>query len=154
MDLAMQFEASCAVCAWAYIGEFEIQNLTGGEVCACAQTNLYKLAKNILHERALEEVGAGEPQIRQLPRSVVDAMIPGEKLRPWGRKMQLRPWEEAALPLVGSPCAVLCCMLHATVRSWAAALASCMVFRLPFVVPVRLFNRRIECGTECGTCRS
>ena len=46
-------------------------------------------------------MGAGEPQIRQLPRAAVDAMIPGEQLRPWARKMQLRPWEEAALPLVG-----------------------------------------------------
>ena len=68
---------------------------------ACVQTNLFKLAKNILHERALQAVGAGEPQIRQLPRAEVDAMIPGEKLRPWAHKMQLRPWEEAALPLVG-----------------------------------------------------
>ena len=32
---------------------------------------------------------------------MVGATIPGEQLRPWARKMQLRPWEEAALLRVG-----------------------------------------------------
>lgn len=64
------------------------------------QTNLYKLAKEIVEERKLQEAGAGEPQIRQEPRWLADARIPGPQLRPWAHKMQLRPAEEAALELV------------------------------------------------------
>ncbi len=65
-----------------------------------AQTNLFKLAKDVIQARRLEEAGAGEPQIRQEPRWLADERIPGSQLRPWATKMQLRPDEEAALELV------------------------------------------------------
>ena len=67
------------------------------------QTNLYKLAKEIAREQQIEEVGGYEPQIRDRHRWDVNESIPGEQLRPGALKMQLRPDEEAALPLVCSP---------------------------------------------------
>lgn len=70
------------------------------------QTSLYKLGKDIVREQQIEEVGGREPQIRDRPRWEVNESIPGEKLRPGAFKMQLRPHEEAALPLVS----VLCLM--------------------------------------------
>ena len=69
-----------------------------------AQTTLYKLGKDIVREQRIEEVGGHEPQIRDRPRWEVNESIPGEKLRPGAFKMQLRPHEEAALPLVSVPC--------------------------------------------------
>lgn len=68
------------------------------------QTNLYKLGKEIVREQQIEEVGGYEPQIRDRHRWDVNESIPGEQLRPGAFKMQLRPDEEAALPLV-CPCA-------------------------------------------------
>ncbi len=64
------------------------------------QTNLYKLGKEIVREQQIEEVGGYEPQIRDRHRWDVNESIPGEQLRPGAFKMQLRPDEEAALPLV------------------------------------------------------
>ncbi len=62
-----------------------------------------------MREQQIEEVGVREPQIRDRPRGEVNDSIPGEKLRPGAYKMQLRPEEQAALPLVG--CAAQLCPL-------------------------------------------
>ncbi|CAL8471588.1 g11130 [Coccomyxa elongata] len=63
------------------------------------RTNLYKLGKEIVREQQIEDVGGYEPQIRDRHRWDVNESIPGEQLRPGAFKMQLRPDEEAALPL-------------------------------------------------------
>lgn len=53
-----------------------------------------------MREQQIEEVAGYEPQIRDRHRWDVNESIPGEQLRPGAFKMQLRPDEEAALPLV------------------------------------------------------
>jgi hypothetical protein len=45
-------------------------------------------------------VAGNEPQIPKQTHAEILASIPGHKLRPGAYKMQLRPEEEAALPLV------------------------------------------------------
>ena len=67
---------------------------------APAQTNLLKLAQQVVRNRQIKEVAGDEPQIRDMThRELIEAM-PGQELRPGAFKMQLRAGEEAALPLV------------------------------------------------------
>ena len=64
------------------------------------QTNLLKLAQQVVRNRKVKEVAGDEPQNRDmLHREIIEA-IPGQELRPGAFKMQLRAGEEAALPLV------------------------------------------------------
>ena len=64
------------------------------------QTNLLKLAQQVVRNRKVKEVAGDEPQNRDmLHREIIEA-IPGQELRPGALKMQLRAGEEAALPLV------------------------------------------------------
>ena len=64
------------------------------------QTNLLKLAQQVVHKRRVKEVAGDEPQRRDLPHQELLDAIPGQELRPGAFKMQLRAREEAALPLV------------------------------------------------------
>ena len=64
------------------------------------QTNLLKLAQQVVRNRKVKEVAGDEPQNRDmLHREIIEA-IPGQDLRPGAFKMQLRAGKEAALPLV------------------------------------------------------
>ncbi len=67
---------------------------------APVQTNLLKLAQQVVRNRKVKEVAGDEPQNRDmLHREIIEA-IPGQDLRPGAFKMQLRAGEEAGLPLV------------------------------------------------------
>ena len=80
------------------------------------QTNLLKLAQQVVRNRKVKEVAGDEPQNRDmLHREIIEA-IPGQDLRPGAFKMQLRAGEEAALPLV-APYAQISPSAQKTLRS-------------------------------------
>mmetsp|Transcript_15925 Transcript_15925/g.44486 ORF Transcript_15925/g.44486 Transcript_15925/m.44486 type:complete len:497 (+) Transcript_15925:156-1646(+) len=60
---------------------------------------LYDEAMAVFKKIKEDEMGIGQPTMRQLPRWEQDLLIRPEKLRPGAEKMQLRPWEEEELEL-------------------------------------------------------
>ncbi len=65
------------------------------------QTNLLEVAKQIVHDRKVKEVGRGRAADQgHVPPGSSSTEIPGQDLRPGAFKMQLRAREEAQLPLV------------------------------------------------------
>ena len=64
------------------------------------QMSLKRLAKRARKQRKFKEIGGDVPGIRKKSRNEIMQNLPGWKLRPWAPKMQLRPHEHYALPLV------------------------------------------------------